>query len=196
MAQGGYPSHVNVISSTLESKVSGKEPWFTVYGAGTIVGQLADDGEKAFASTTKTIVAGTAMDGNNPVPQMNMIAVMKSGSNQGITQQRIHGYVRIFDTETAYNKFYGIGVDPEVTVYGLDMDSENHSAGINFAAKAMSSGDTYLQASGNNGYVNSGFDMETNFDSSLVVGVQYTEGNYVNVYTPYGMGAIVQMYSK
>lgn len=173
---GGYPSHINIISSDIESKVSGKEPWFTVYGAGALVGQIASADQfytgvdasgnpNGLADTGKTIVAGTAKDEQgNTVPQLNIIVAMKSGDAEGITNQRIHGYVRFFDSMTDYEKYYGLnGQTQEITTYGLDMDDDslmNKAFGEN----------VYFQSNGNGGYINQGFNGSSNLDSTLVEG--------------------------
>lgn len=165
---GGNPSRVNIISSNISSEVTGKEPWFTVYGASQIVAQLVRfeelfDGTYASSGlikTDKTIVSGTANDNGIQIPKLNLIVAMKSGDAQGLTSSRIKGYVRMFDSIDDFNVYYGINdSENKVTTYGLDMDKSQ------LVDKAMNSGYVYVESSGNGGYINQGF--ADNFDASI-----------------------------
>ena len=188
----GNPSRIDIINSTIESKVTGKEPWFTVYGATEIVGQLTQaemlyDGTAGLPDTGKTIFAGYADENGKPVGQLNLICAMKNGDTQGLTSTRIKGYVRVFNTEDEYNRYY----EGDTTLtYGLDMDKED-----SLITKAMSSGVNYLESNGNGGYINSGFGT-TNQDSSILQGKSYADGDYINIYTFLGMGAMIGLYDS
>ena len=187
----GNPSRVDIVNSNIESKVTGKEPWFTVYGATEIVGQLTQaemlyDGTAGLPDTGKTIFAGYADENGKPVGQLNLICAMKSGEAQGLTASRIKGYVRVFNTEDDYNRYY----EGDTTVtYGLDMEKED-----SLITKAMSNGVNYLESNGNGGYINSGF--AENHDSSFMQGKSYADGDYLNIYTYLGMGAMIGLYDK
>ena len=192
----GNPSRVDIVNSTIESKVTGKEPWFTVYdGASALVGQLSQledlySGKYSslgLPDTGKTIYAGYANENGTSVGQLNIICAMKSGDAQGLTASRIKGYVRIFETENDYADFYA--GDTTVT-YGLDMDKTD-----SLINKAMSNGVHYLESNGNGGYINSGFG-KTNQDSTILQGKSFAEGNCVNIYLANGMGAMIGLYDS
>lgn len=167
---GGYPCHLDIIASTIESKVTGKEPWFATYnGAGAIVGQLAltdafYNGLSGLPNTGKTIIAGYADESGLQVAQINVKVLMKSGSAEGVTTSPIRGSVNFFNSELDYEKHYGLnGQTQQTTTYGLNMDSANGCK-----SKALSSGNHYLESNASGGYINSGFDAQTNLDASIV----------------------------
>ena len=188
---------MDIINSTVESKVTGKEPWFNYYGASTLVGELvmADAfyngyyASMGLPATGKTIVAGYASENGSQVPQLNIAVVMKSGNAEGLTAEEIDGYTRFFKTEEDYNKHYGLnGYAQEVTTYGLDMDKAD-----SLENKAMGGGVHYFESNGNGGYINSGFGT-ANQDSSIMSGVSHAVGDYINLYLANGMGAVIGFY--
>lgn len=173
---GGYPSNVDVINSKVESIISGKEPWFTVYGASDLVAQLisadqlitglkpGDDGEmvsNTLPQTNKTMVFDTIKDETgNLIGRINLMVAMKSGSNQGLTNQRIHGYVRMFDTVEDYEAYYSTDAEKQkITTYGLDMSDGG------LMDKAFGS-NLYFENNDNGGYINA--NVAGNQDASFV----------------------------
>ena len=176
---GGYPSFVDVINSKIESHVSGKEPWFTIYGgAGDLVAQLitadqlftgltpGENGEmvsNTLPQTNKTLVYDTIKDETgNSIGRINLMVAMKSGSAQGLTTQRIHGYVRMFDTIEDYKSYYGIdGAEQKITTYGLDMSDGG------LMDKALGS-NLYFENNENGGYINANIASQDPKDASFV----------------------------
>ena len=187
----GHVSNVDFVNCKLESLVTGKEPWFISYGADKLFGQIvmadalftgvdASGNPNGLPQTGKTITAGTVKDNGATVSKVNFVAVMKGSDNQGLTNQRIKGYTRIFDTMEDYNKFYATE-NSEKTTYGLDMTEGT------LITKAMT-GSVYFESAKTGGYINS--NVGTNGDMSL----GYADGNYTNVYIYNGMGAILGLY--
>lgn len=174
---GGYPSFVDIINSKIESHVSGKEPWFTIYdGASALVAQLitadqlftgltpGENGEmvsNTLPQTNKTFVFDTIKDETgNSIGRINLMVAMKSGSKQSLSGDRIHGYVRMFDTMEDYKSYYGIDdVEQKKTTYGLDMTDGG------LMDKAIG-GNLYFENNVNGGYINPNVDK--NQDASFV----------------------------
>ena len=157
----GYTSSIDIINSNLESKVTGKEPWFTVYGAGELFGQLAmadqlftgiDPQGKPnnLPQNDVTMTAGYANDNGNMVPKVNLVAVMKSGSNQGLSSKRIKGYIRVFDSQSDYDKYYD-SKNPQITTYGLDMSNST----VVDRVFNDPTGSIYFESNKSGGYINS-----------------------------------------
>lgn len=168
----GYTSSIDIINSILESKVTGKEPWFTVYGAGELFGQLtmADqlftgikpDGEpNGLPQNPVTMTAEYANDNGTLVPKVNLVAVLKSGDNQGLTARRIKGYIRVFETQLDYDKFYSAEENREITTYGLDM---SNSAVVDRVFNDPT-GSIYFESNKSGGYINS--NVGTNSDVTM-----------------------------
>lgn len=167
----GYTSSIDIINSILESKVTGKEPWFTVYGAGELFGQLTMADQlftgidpqgkpNGLPQNPVTMTAGYANDNGTLVPKVNFVAVMKSGSVQGLSSKRIKGYIRVFETQLDYDKFYS-AENPEKTTYGLDMsDSTVVDRVFNDPT-----GSIYFESSKSGGYINS--NVGTNKDVTM-----------------------------
>lgn len=168
----GYTSSIDIINSILESKVTGKEPWFTVYGAGELFGQLtmADQlftgidpitgKSNGLPQNPVTMTAGYANDNGKLVPKVNFVAVLKSGSNQGLTAKRIKGYIRVFETQSDYDKFYS-ETNPEKTTYGLDMTNST----VVDRVFNDPTGSIYFESSKSGGYINS--NVGTNQDVTM-----------------------------
>ena len=168
----GYTSSIDIIESILESKVTGKEPWFTVYGADSLFGQLTMADQlftgidpitgkpNELPQNPVTMTAGYANDNGTLVPKVNFVAVLKSGSNQGLTTKRIQGYIRVFETQLDYNKFYS-AENPEKTTYGLDMtNSMVVDRVFNDPTESI-----YFESSKSGGYINS--NVGTNKDATM-----------------------------
>ena len=107
------------------------------------------------------------------------------------------GYTRMFKSQNDYDKYYAqgeyAGQTPDTTVtYGLDMMAETTDANA-LVNKAMSNNAVYIQSNGNGGYINQGFGT-ANTDSSMLSGVNYDQGDYLNLYLYNGMGLILQLY--
>lgn len=183
-AASGYASNIDIINSNIESKITGQEPWFVSYGATELAMQLVSGGESLFdgsneglPATDKTIYAGRVGDN---VPQINVVALLKSSSAEGLTNERIRGYVRIFDTLADYNKYYGLdGETADTSInYGLDM-----TLGDSLADRAMANDAHYFESSGNGGYINSG--VAVNQDTSLA-SEQIIDGVYNGILAQLG----------
>lgn len=168
----GYTSSIDIINSNLESKVTGKEPWFTVYGAGELFGQLAmadqlftgvdqSGNDNGLPKNNVTMTAGYANDNGTKVPKVNFVAVMKSGSVQGLSSKRIKGYIRVFETQLDYDKFYALE-NPEKTTYGLDM---SNSSVVDRVFNDPTSS-IYFESSKSGGYINT--NVETNNDLTML----------------------------
>lgn len=211
---GGYAPHVDVIACDLESKLTGKEPWFSIYpGTSALVSQITLL-DAAYLTDTKSIVAGKAADGTL---QLNVIGLIKSGSSEDITATRVQGYIRIFDTDGDYTSYYE---DDIKTTYGLDLDKgvQSHKSGANLIDVALGSmqvippegegkaptvtGNVYLQENKEGRYVDATTAMavgqtknpyEIGQDSTVnAAGERMTaNSNYVNVYLYLGMGVIL-----
>ena len=203
---GGYPSHIDCINTNIESIVSGKEPWFVTYGASDIVMQLmtADQLFSGFTPATnanpsgpnglpqndKTIVNDTFKDDNGAsVGRINLMVAMKSGSAQGLTAEKIKGYVRMFDSMEDYESYYGInGKSIIKTTYGLDFEnsdvegslpSKSYLKELTFLKDdngqyilddnnqpIVTGGSLYFESSKSGGYINS--NVASNKDASFV----------------------------
>lgn len=180
---GGYPSFVDCINCEIASIVSGREPWFVTYGASDLVMQLmtADQlftgvvpsGDEfvpnGLPQNGKTMITKNIVDGKN-VNSINLIVAMKSGNAQGLTVEKINGYVRMFDNVDDYNSYYGInGTDKNITTYGLDMttsESSDSLAGKAFGSSGDNSNILYFESSKSGGYINP--NVAENKDASFV----------------------------
>ncbi len=191
----GFVSQIDIINSALESQVTGKEPWFVTYNATEMFGQLtmADqlftgigpNGEaNGLPKNNVTMTAGYANDNGTMVPKVNFIAAMKSGDAQGLTARRIKGYIRIFESQEDYDKYYA-AENSEITTYGLDMYGSVIDRVFNDPTSSI-----YFESSKTGGYINS--NVSTNGDMTQ----GYADGKYTNVYLFNGMGTIFQMYPK
>ncbi len=205
---GGRPTRVNVVESTIKSVITGKEPWFAMYeGSGAMLQQLtALDSAFNTISSTKTIVMGKIGEGDSAIPQVNAAFVMKSGGAEGMTDSKIRGYIRMFETEADYTAYYDPSSDGYMkTTYGLDMDRPQRD-GKTFAdlAREPEGGVEYIQSSGNGGYINNALDEEgkpvAGFDISInpetCEGLRYDVGRYINIYVRNGMGIMLEMVEK
>lgn len=195
---GGYPSNIDCINTKVESVVSGKEPWFVTYGASDIVMQLmtADQLFSGFSPSTenssfvanglpqnnKTIINNTYKDdAGNTVGRLNLMVAMKSGSAQGLTAEKIKGYVRMFDRIEDYNAYYGINVaERRNTTYGLDftksdedgsLPSKAYLKDLNFTTnengeQVLTGGSLYFESNKSGGYINA--NVANNKDASFV----------------------------
>ena len=156
-AETGNPSNIDIIASTIESVVTAQSPWFITYGADAIMKDipLIDkmlDGSMGLPATDRTIFAGSETIDGQPYQKLNIIAVAKSGGSAEIAAVDIRGYIRIFNTEDDYNKYYGLGDyegNPDTSVInGLDLGNNIYQS---------AKGNThYIQDSVTGGYINQG----------------------------------------
>ena len=158
-AETGNPSNIDIIASTIESVVTAQSPWFITYGADAIMKgiPLIDkmlDGSMGLPATDKTILAGSETIDGQPYQKLNIIAVAKSGGSTNLDVAAggfdIRGYIRIFNTEDDYNKYYGLGDyegNPDTSVInGLDLGNDIYQS---------AKGNThYIQDSVTGGYIN------------------------------------------
>ena len=85
---GGSISQVTIKDSVLQSWVAGTEGWFVSYGATALATAIkaTDASYATMSNNTKTILKE-----KNGVTLMNLIAVFKSGSTEGISTSQIRG---------------------------------------------------------------------------------------------------------
>lgn len=190
---GGYPSYIDCINCKISSIVSGREPWFVSYGATDLIMQLktADQlftglvpssGDEKMTSNGlpqngKSIITQNLVDGVN-VDCVNLMFAMKSGSAQGLTAEKINGYVRMFESIDDYNSYYGInGADKIKTTYGLDftnkeensLPNKSYMKGLVVENGVPVSGVLYFESNKGGGYINS--NVAENNDASFVLPV-------------------------
>ena len=116
-------TYIDLVNSEVESSVSGQEPWFTSYEGAAAYASQAVGLDALFGlpgATGKTIVSNVY--GN--VSQINLAVLMKSDV-ENLSNDRLRGLVRVFDSEEAYDG--GNGTDYEV---GLNYDSMGGAADI------------------------------------------------------------------
>lgn len=197
----GYPSNINVVNSTIESKVTGKEPWFKIYEASSFAAQLAmlDLIYQNPAYNTKTIIAGmVGIEGD--IPQINAMIVMKS-SGEGLIGGQARGYARIFNNITDYEAFYRFENPDTSTTHGLEL---NKDADGPYQKSQGDAGGLIVQASGSGDWMGfkADFDnegeLELDLDSPLANSAQpnLIKGSYCNVYTFLGLGIVLQLYNR
>lgn len=152
-----HSTNLDIINSVIESYVSGKEPWFEQYNAGSMFGSLIN-AEQLFNGyyqsaglnkTGKSIVVDKVKDSNSEdmLSLLNLIAIMKGAHTDGMTNSRLGGYVRMFDTQEDYEAYYS---DNKITTYGLDMDASDS------VMKKAYGKQNYFQESKLGTYVNDG----------------------------------------
>lgn len=221
---GGQISRIDVIHSTIESKVTTASPWLINYGATDIITQISQANRAIYAvenaTIGKSLSHGTKdIDEGGTTPKkyevFDLVALIKSSSNEGASTGRVQGYVRFFDNQEAYNKFYATGEDHEETTYGLDMmkTSLNYMKQINFADAIMpggpAAGNIYFQDALTGKFVDAstaqavGAALASGTPQNEAVLIKGSDKNvadagsrlttnskYVNIYIPTGMGAI------
>ena len=220
---GGQISRIDVINSTIESKVTTASPWLINYGATDIITQISQANSAIYAVENSTI-GKSLSHGTKDIDEggtskkyevFDLVALIKSSSNEGASTGRVQGYVRFFDNQEAYNKFYAKGADHEETTYGLDMmkTSLNYMGQINFADAITSggpaAGNIYFQDALTGKFVDAstaqavGTAIATGTPQNEAVLIKGSDKNvadagtrlttnskYVNIYIPTGMGAI------
>ncbi len=101
----GVPAKVDIINSTIESLVTGEEPWLRTYGADAMVATIkannvffTGENNMDLPDTGKTFVTFN----NQGVEQMNAAVFVKGDTANPLDANRLGGYVR----------FYGENADP------------------------------------------------------------------------------------
>lgn len=200
-----YPTGIDIINSTIESKVKGDEPWFGTYGAGSLVANIFAL-NAGFAGESRDVVTREKSkdpSDNNEYNYINLVLVYKSSANTGVSSERVHGYARIFENMNDYNSFYSTE-DPQKTTYGLDLDAKNHISGRNYSDVAMSSfdastglGNLYFEDSKTGKYTDAGSIQGSGDPYSATVGNRISaQTKYMNVYIFNGMGAILGTFAN
>ena len=193
--EGNYTG-LDIINTKLESKISGKEPWFEQYpGTSQIAANLLlleafFDGSAGLPALNKTIIADKITAGSVETGRLNAIVLLKR-NGEGATNGRCFGYARFFDNEEDYNKYYSTE-NPVKTTFGLDLDKNS-----SLIDNALQNDANYIEASGNGVYINSGYGS-ANQDSNINPHTNkfYDQGDYINLYTNMGMGIVIQMYDN
>ncbi len=191
--EGNYTG-LDIINTKLESKISGKEPWFEQYpGTSQIAANLLlleafFDGSAGLPALNKTIIADKITAGSVETGRLNAIVLLKR-NGEGATNGRCFGYARFFDNEEDYNKYYSTE-NPVETTFGLDLDKNS-----SLIDNALKNNANYIEASGNGVYINSSYGS-ANLDSNIdpYTNKFYDQGDYINLYTNMGMGIVIQMY--
>lgn len=220
---GGKISRIDVINSTIESKVTTASPWLINYGATDIITQISQANSAIYAVENATI-GKSLSHGTKDIDEggttkkyevFDLVALIKSSSNEGASTGRVQGYIRFFDNQEAYNKFYATGEDHEKTTYGLDMmkTSLNYMGQINFADAIATggplAGNTYFQDALTGKFVDAstaqavGTAIASGTPQNEAVLIKGSDKNvadagtrlttnskYVNIYIPTGMGAV------
>lgn len=220
---GGQISRIDVINSTIESKVTTASPWLINYGATDIITQISQANRAIYAVENATIRKSLS-HGTKDIDEggtskkyevFDLVALIKSSSNESVSTGRVQGYVRFFDNQEAYNKFYATGEDHEETTYGLDMmkTSKNYMKKINFADAITSggpaAGNIYFQDALTGKFVDAstaqavGTAIASGTPQNEAVLIKGSDKNvadagtrlttnskYVNIYIPTGMGAV------
>ena len=220
---GGQISRIDVINSTIESKVTTASPWLINYGATDIITQISQANRAIYAVENATI-GKSLSHGTKDIDEggttknyevFDLVALIKSSSNEGVSTGRVQGYVRFFDNQEAYNKFYATGENHEETTYGLDMmkTSKNYLKQFNFADAIMpggpAAGNIYFQDALTGKFVDASTAQAVSAaiasgtpqnEAVLIKGSDKnvadagtrltTNSKYVNIYIPTGMGAI------
>ncbi len=220
---GGQISRIDVINSTIESKVTTASPWLINYGATDIITQISQANSAIYAVENATIRKSLS-HGTKDIDEggtskkyevFDLVALIKSSENEGVSTGRVQGYVRFFDNQEAYNKFYAKGENHEETTYGLDMmkTSLNYMGQINFADAITSggpaAGNIYFQDALTGKFVDAstaqavGAAIASGTPQNKAVLIKGSDKNvaeagtrlttnskYVNIYIPTGMGAI------
>lgn len=150
----GYPAYIDIVASNISSKVVGTEPWFVNYKATEIISnmKLLDGlytGSMGLPNTGRSILVSE--DG---AQKLDLVGILMS--DDVLSGTPIKGYIRMFDTQEDYDKYYA-SENPEKTTYGVEMNGE-------IDKKAQSGNLEYFESSGKGGYINSG--ASNNWDTS------------------------------
>ena len=164
-------SNIVVISSKMESLVTGNEPWFISYGAGPLVPlvKTANDHYTTFNSTF-------LKEENGIKELMNLKVVYKCSEAEGTTTLPVRGSVVFYDTREQYE-----AQEDNKTVWGLDMTKYS---------KMASSSNNNLVENSRNGLI-AGVDTTGKYAEVA------TEGKTnLNFYIFNGMGIVLELMKK
>lgn len=173
-ATGGRPSYVDVIGTTMESLVTGNEPWFVSYGASALAAQLKAPNKQYFEPLGTTYLQ--ERDGISEL--MNLKVVYKSSSVEGLSGQPVRGQVNFYDTMEEYNQSQIEGSTK--THYGLDMTT--------YSIMAAGGGQNIFQNSRN------GKILSPNAGTDYAVKAATGTTN-LNLYLAVGMGVVLELYA-
>lgn len=173
-ATGGRPSYIDVIGTTMESFVTGNEPWFVSYGASALAAQLKAPNKQYFEPLGTTYLQ--ERDGISEL--MNLKVVYKSSSVEGLSGQPVRGHVNFYDKMEEYNQSQIEGSTK--THYGLDMTT--------YSIMAAGGGQNIFQNSRN------GKILSPNAGTDYAVKAATGTTN-LNLYLAVGMGVVLELYA-
>lgn len=174
-ATGGRPSYIDVIGTTMESFVTGNEPWFVSYGASALAAQLKAPNKQYFEPLGTTYLQ--ERDGISEL--MNLKVVYKSSSVEGLSGQPVRGHVNFYDTMEEYNQSQIEGSTK--THYGLDMTT--------YSIMAARGGQNIFQNSRNGQIL--GMEGHNQYFQKAATGT-----TNLNLYLAVGMGVVLELYAK
>ncbi len=204
-----YPTGLDIINSTIESKVTGVEPWFATYGATEQISQIIAM-NAAFAGESKGLISK-----EDNKSYLNLVLIYKSSSAEAMTAERVSGHARIFETQADYDAFYDKN-NPTSNIFGLELDKDvkNWNNYANFIDVGMGStgletsmptisalkGNVYFQDSKTGKYTDAGTIQHGQGNGDpycATVGNRISaETKYVNVYLATGMAAILGTFAQ
>lgn len=208
-----HASDVDIVNSTIESIISGAEPWFATYGATDAVMQFKGaeaffDGSAGLPQLSKSLIYDTI---NGNVTRLNMqILMMNDGdiATMFSSAGMLDGYTRFFDSMKDYNDFY---LNDDIENFGLDMDNQIQQeyvlgqGGQNYIQ--TSEGDYFpptsdpsllmsLKSSYNFAGMFQSGDLALKQESADYWQTSFVDVEFINVYMPNGMGAVLEIYDR
>lgn len=175
--------HLDFINSTVESLVTGAEPWFGIYeGATQIFTAMLEANPLVYLNsqlppTGRTMVTSKTINGQTQNNLFNLACIFKGNAN-GVTQGRIKGSVTVYENRTQYDS-----ENPADKPYGLVAEESKTSAiydGAPLTDRALTNNIVYFQSNLTGGYFNSGFGS-ANMDATFA-----TDGRLHATPTPEG----------
>lgn len=204
---GGYPTKIDIVESEIESKITGKEPWFATYRASSIVQQLATVNDGAYVLEKQTLNKDMKVGTVDGTTQMNLVLIFKSASAESVTASRINGKATVYKTVEEYEAHKN-GTAGN-TVYSLDLTANNrsHETGANLIDVAMTYNNVYFQDTLTGKYVDgataqavgsSNNPYSKGTDTTVAdAGTRLSaDSEYVNVYLYLGMAGIFGLTPK
>lgn len=171
--EGGHITNVKVYNSVLESYVAGSEGWFATYeGSGALAGQIKAF-SPMFAEFNKTLT-------NASGEKINLVAVYKSGSVEGLSNSFIRGTYKVDGHETGlsltndqkYLEFaYETGLAAEIkqNVWSQLKAGAIAQGADETAAEAYADANVYAQTMA---YLNSNDTTAQGYKTQLIAGVK------------------------
>ncbi len=203
-----WVSSIDVVSSTIESLVSGEEPWFQVYGADTQIKQLVAI-EGILSGSAMSSPVGTSKSMLNPGQASEgkqlfnlQVLSMRDGDISFTNFMKSTGYARFFDGENGYSDYVNYYNDQNRDIEkGLVMNGTTallpatHSQGMIFeddngtwfsqAIAEYVASDDFLLALGKI--------QQSNPQPFMNL---FSDSNYLDIYLINGMGARMQLYPR